>query len=623
MSVFIEAQPIDIQSLTHSERDALVVSTVIVDRVWHVLSRYGDHTWELTGGPTNVPRSKRFFNFNRFPIAFRQQMKAVMYRFIRRGRYGEKKGGINQFRHLFSELSQFLKFLERFKIKQLKDVSPLMCSIYAQECKDSLSPRGKPLTPGTILNKLSALEALFDLSQHTDDKMPAYPWPEDSAGNLAGVSKQKHGRRMLGGSTPLIPDDAFSSLFQAAWEIVQQGEFLLDLRDELDELMINLPGQHENNFDIRNTHLISRNWHNGLAEFRKRITDIRIACYIVVASLSGCRNHELTFVRSNACYMTIDNDGMEYWWMKSYSTKTDEGKTEWMIPFAAVSALRLMDRWARPYQLELIAEIDRLRDQDSNNIEITEVQSHIDAVFLGRDPKSGLKGACQIRTLSNASWNFFLKEFAKKNGIKWNFTTHQFRRTFANYAARSQFGDLRYLKEHFKHWSFDMTLGYALNEYQEMALYADIYDELEDLKEGVVAAWMENDENLTGGLGQRVMAWRGSNEVTMFKDHKSMVKTLAEGFGSLRSNGHAWCTADQGIDCIGNGGLDRTRCTGCDHSVIGRIHARIYQGMYDQLKTTLQCDDIGEAGRAYVNRSISRCVDVLRSFGHNLEEQNA
>jgi hypothetical protein len=63
--------------------------------------------------------------------------------------------------------------------------------------------------------------------------------------------------------------------------------------------------------------------------------------------------------------------------------------------------------------------------------------------------------------------NIALKAFAKKCGLEWELATHQFRRKFANYAARSQFGDLRYLKQHFKHWSLDMTLGYALNESQE------------------------------------------------------------------------------------------------------------------------------------------------------------
>lgn len=624
MTINIEAQPTDLRTLNNIERDVLVVSAISVDGFWQIISRYGDDVWELSGGATNLTRSKRLTNFNNVPTAFKEKMKSLMYRYLLRGRRGGSKPGVRRFSNFFYQTVQFLKYLERLNIHQFAAVTPFVCFTYAQECKTRLGRKGKPLAITTLSGIFTSIEALYELSQYIDDRMPAHPWPEDSAWNLAGMTGKKSEGRMLVGRTPLIPDDVFSSLFQAAWDHIQQGEKLLDMRDELEKININLKGSKR--FAIWNAkckYLKSQNWQGGLSTFNSRISDLRTACYIVVASLSGCRNHELAYVQTNACYSTIDNEGEEFWWMKSRSTKTDEGKTEWMIPIAAVTALRLMDRWAQPYQLELVAEIDRRRSVNPTDTEIAEAQKHIGAVFVGRDSKLAFKNAPHIRTLSDRSWTPLLRFFARKHGINWNITTHQFRRTFANYAARSKFGDLRYLKEHYKHWSLDMTLAYAMNEYQEVALYSEIYDELADLKEGLVSNWMEPGEPLAGGLGQRVMAWRGSNEVSMFKDHKSMVKTLAEGFGSLRSNGHAWCTADQGIDCIGNGGLDRTRCTGCDHAVIGRIHARIYQGMYDQLKTTLQCEDIGEAGRAYVNRSISRCVDVLRSFGHNLEEQNA
>eukprot|EP00952_Eustigmatos_sp_NYUAD-ZCMA_P002920 12753-Eustigmatos_ZCMA.PRE.1 len=87
------------------------------------------------------------------------------------------------------------------------------------------------------------------------------------------------------------------------------------------------------------------------------LTNVRTACYVVVASLSGCRNHELGFLRSNAIYSEETDKGERYWWMRSTSTKTDEGATEWMIPEAAVTAIRIMERWAAPYQVQLEAQI--------------------------------------------------------------------------------------------------------------------------------------------------------------------------------------------------------------------------------------------------------------------------
>lgn len=510
----------------------------------------------------------------------------------------------------------FLRFLDNLKIARLADVTPFTCAMYVSESRSANSLRGRPLTRESLNNRLQAVEALYDLSQYTDDKMPSFPWPDDSAWSLAGLTGSKRESGYRGGKTPLIPDKEFAAIFQAAWKVVVEAPNLLDLRDKLDSVDTDKTMSRHTRWSKRRKILEENGWMSGADSFDSAVVRIRSACYIVIASLSGCRNHELAFLHANACYRTIDNDGETYWWMRSVSTKTGEGRTEWMIPLAASEALKIMDRWAIPYQAALSAEIERRRQKNPNDLEIAEAQRHLGAIFVCRDSRRGPEGGRQVRTLTDRSWNVSLREFAKANGITWKLATHQFRRTFANYAARSQFGDLRYLKEHFKHWSFEMTLGYAMNENQEMALYSEIYDEIADMKEGVVSDWLGSGEPLAGGLGQRIVAWRGSNDVTLFKDHKSMVKTLAEGFGNLRSNGHAWCTADQGIDCVGNGGLDRTRCTGCDHAVISNIHAKVYQGLYDHISETLLCDDIGESGRAYAQRSLDRCASVLKVLGH-------
>lgn len=163
----------------------------------------------------------------------------------------------------------------------------------------------------------------------------------------------------------------------------------------------------------------------------------------------------------------------------------------------------------------------------------------------------------------------------------------------------------------------DMTLGYALNESQEMALYMEIEDEMDDIKEVLAEQWLQHDQPLAGGYGQNVVHWRGNQAVTLFKDHKAMIRTIAEST-SIRSNGHAWCTADDS-QCIGNGGLDATRCSSCNNAVIGRQHARLYQRLYDDLMDVQKCDDIDQAGLARVQRDLGRCRTVLMSLGYDPE----
>ena len=166
----------------------------------------------------------------------------------------------------------------------------------------------------------------------------------------------------------------------------------------------------------------------------------------------------------------------------------------------------------------------------------------------------------------------------------------------------------------------DMTLSYALNESQELSLFHEIQDELDSIKSGIVEQWFQPNEPLAGGYGQGIMNWRHGSDVTIFKDRSSMIKAISDST-AIRSNGHAWCTADDNL-CVGNGGLETTRCVNCDNAVIGRAHARLYQGLYDQLKETLGCADIGEAGMARVRRDIGRCRDVLTTLGYEPVERS-
>ena len=612
----LAAQPDDVPTLSDSERDRLIISAVQVDGVWVIRSHYGDDRWHLVGGPTNQDAAHKVIGFARVPAAYRSVLKAMMYRYLTRGREGRVKPSTATAVSAFASLLPFLDHLDSLRLKHLGAVTPLVCSTYVAACKAErqTGKQGKPLSAANLQKRFRAVEWLYELSQFTATPVPSHPWPESSAEHLAGQTGRDRRSK-----TPLIPDDVFTTLFQAAHALVKRGTELLDLRDALEAIAARREGQDPWTIrNAKNRHLKSIGWKGGLGDFNETLIALRTACYIVVASLSGCRNHELAYVQTGACYRTEDDEGEVYWWMRSQSDKTGAGKAEWMVPEAAVEALRVMDRWALPYQAMLASEIAQRRAADPKDPEIAEALKHAGAVFLG----AASKKANQVRTLSQMQWARALKAFAKGCGLDWDFASHQFRRKFANYAARSQFGDLRYLREHFKHWSQDMTNdGYALNESQEMELYAEIQDELDAIKLGLAEQWLNPDEPLAGGYGKNLMDWRSREEnIAIFKDRKTMVASVAQSH-AIRSNGHAWCTADdQG--CIGNT-FEKTRCSGCDNAVIGRFHARIYQRLYDDLRELAQCDDIGPGGQARVLRDLDRCRDVLVSLGYDPESKKA
>lgn len=607
------SQPVDVRGQSKTERDALIINATQVDGRWVILSKYGDDVWHLSGFTTNVPRATRLIDFSKIPESFISVMKAIVYRYLRRGRGVGRppKGGT--LKSFFGNARPFLRYLEALNIRSFGAVNAMICANYVAVCREHRQTGrfdGELLSKSHLVKRFSAVEAIYELSQFTEDPMLEEPWPETSSKYIAGLGHQP----MQGGKTPLIPDTEFCILFREAYDLVQIGNALLDVRDSLDAIGVMRQGESRQVItNAKTRYLNALGLEGGMSAFNKTIGDLRTACYIVLATLSGCRNHELASLQLGAHWCTEDDEGTVYHWMRSRSEKTNTGVHDWMIPEAAVHALRIMERWAAPFQAMVNAEIDSRRRINPSDPEIAELTKHRSALFLG---KSKAKGS-PVRTLSLLSWRSNLKAFANNFELGWDLSTHQFRRKFANYVAHSRFGDLRYLKEHFAHHSMDMTLGYAMDEtwgqHFDLDLYVDIQDELEDIKIGVVDSWM-SDSPLAGGYGESIKRWqRDPQNLLIFKDRASMLKSIAEST-NIRSNGHAWCTADSD-GCVGNT-LERTRCgDGCRNAVIGQRHAGFYKHLYNQLKELLDCAGIGESGRQRVLRDLGRCRNVLLQLG--------
>lgn len=616
----ITSQPGDVRGLCRSERDTLIISAIQVDGKWIIVSLYGDDIWSLDSPTSNVPLYRRNLEFRDVPEVFRATMKAMFYRYLRRGRARQQRPKCATVFGNFHSTLLFIRYLMTLGVTRLGAVTPFICASYVEKCRALQTGRrkGKTLTQDALRKRLVAVEAVYELSQYTEDPMPQHPWPETSAMAMAGLVGRgsPHNTRS---KTPLIPDAAFCTLFERANRLVDSGNVLLDLRDTLDAISVQHKKRIESARLAKSRYLAAQGWEGGLDSYNHALIELRTACYIVLASTSGCRNHELANVQSNSHIRTQDDEGNFYHWMRSRSDKTDAGVHDWMIPETAVRALRLMERWAAPYQRMIAVEITELRQANPHDPQITEAKKHRNTLFLGVSLKKGK----QARAISNKAWNQSLKAFSESCGLDWDLASHQFRRKFANYAAHSRFGDLRYLKEHYAHWSLDMTLGYAMDdswgEHLDAELFMDIQGELDDIKLGVVETWI--DEPLAGGYGRDIKNWqRDPKNLAIFKDHAAIIKSVAEST-SIRSNGHAWCTADNN-DCVGNT-LERTRCSNCDNAVIGRRHAGIYQQLYNDLKELLDCPGIGEGGRQRVLRDMARSRDVLIVLGIDPETRIA
>lgn len=613
----IERQPTDIREVPENLRERLIISATKILNDWVITSQYGDKRWHLDGMPNNAPACRRYIDFETIPLAFVPIMKEVIYRYMRRGREGQKRPKGQSTIILFTGMRTFLRYLQELEITKLELITQFICTAYANKCREERIPsrNNKKLSPTALTKRLAAVEALYELSQYTSDPIPHHPWPDTSPKAMAGMTGKSAQDRAS--KTPLMPDSVFCTLFEKAYQELKNGHYLLNLRDALDDFASENQLQDPWTIVKSKKNLLARfGWNESLTTLKNSLINLGTSCYIVLASTSGCRNHELAEMKLGA-HRCTEEDGLVYHWLRSNSLKTDTGIHDWMIPEAAALAIQIMERWARPYQALIATEVNHRNDINPQDPLIAQAIKHQDALFLGVTPRK----SNESRTLSNWSWCKHLQRFSRAAGLDWPLNSHQFRRKFANYVAHSKFGDLRYLREHFAHWSMDMTLGYAMDDdwgqHLDLELYDDIQKELRHIKEQTVDDWI-NAKHLAGGYGQSIKAWqRDPANLALFKDHRTMIATIAEST-HIRSNGHAWCTADNG-GCIGNT-LEKTRCgDDCNNAVIGRTHLEIYREMQRNLIELLKCNDLGEVGNARVLRDLERCRNVLSLLGADPE----
>lgn len=114
-------------------------------------------------------------------------------------------------------------------------------------------------------------------------------------------------------------------------------------------------------------------------------------------------------------------------------------------------------------------------------------------------------------------------------GDLWPLASHQFRRTFAVFVAPNLLADVRYLREHFKHWSIDMTLYYTRHDDSvDMTVFSDVLTERDELQAIIMEKWIKTDAPLSGGVGALIMTFRNRGNVKTVSDMREFCRRLGE-----------------------------------------------------------------------------------------------
>jgi integrase len=494
---------------------------------------------------------------------------------------------------------------------------------YAQSVARSLD--GKPVSKTTLGHRLQVLEDIHWQRAKLDDALQVHPWPGESIASLSGFGR---GSRNYVPTTEPIPDRVAVQLAQISIDYVRnRGPQILDARDAKDAALQQKREAGYGHDTLKCTRAaIVRQWgYENAYKLTIDLNRLRTACYIVIALFSGLRESEVMSLAENCIAHRLSRDGScEVIWLHGTIYKTGERPKAWQVPSVVEEAVAILTRLTAPLRDGLRREVYELRahiptaiDSEKSRLvrQLTIGERHQDKLFLSTHARERKR----ISVLSAASVYNELRRFCTDHGIRgengraYPLHSHQFRRSYARFMACAELGDLLTLRDHFGHWSLDMTVYYADGASEEYVVDQELLDmvtaEKQTRQKEIVRDYLESDAPLANGehwLGQ----WRARVRTAPSKE-----ALIAECAGAITINGtgHSWCVGNaRGMSCGGLCVFEPAMCVDCPYGIIGPEHRPVWEGIRDQQREALALHDMGASGQARAQRILEAALTVLR-----------
>ncbi len=539
---------------------------------YHTLSRYEDDLWVFPASKGTKATPKTHLNLN-----FRTINNTQMKRMAKWVVWNKMKNdlAVDSLRKALSRLTNYFHWVDSSDTTAKHGLTAFTSNAYVKHVSTLTTKQRGEIKPLTLITKTHKFLTLEDLYRYCKvfDFVKEHPWSESSAKEQAGFVGEADKEARTKPKTPIIPDDVLIPLCQ----------FTKSYLDRADEILA--------------------------SPIKKESLLLRDGCIFWLLLTTGMRIHEVLGIKRDA-YRSETKDDNTYYYIETVSEKTYTGLAEWIAPEIATKAIDILGRLNAPLQKQL--EDDLLKAKANNDhSEVHRLEGISNHVCLAANMRHGNA----ITLLSGTTiTEYRLPNLCKKIGSDWNLSAHQFRRTFANYAVHSELGDLRALKEHFKHWSITMTALYAVNNDLDAELFEELLREKYLVEEEIKQDWFELDTPITGGeLAQKIMQVREDGElIKTFGSHIAMVRAFTASI-PIRSVGIGWCTNDDECKC--------GKPDSCESGIVDKRHGPYWTGMLVQQMKLLRLgvSDIGEVGLENVQKGMARCEKVLTALGFDVE----
>ena len=476
-----------------------------------------------------------------------------------------------------------------------------------------------------VNSRLCVVEDIFHQRDKLNDAIQIHPWPHESAASLAGLNQGGVHHKP---KTNPIPDAVAGRLGETALDYVQ---------NRAPRILAALEAANSVAMEKRDAgHLkwkeeiarLSAAREAGFVDFEDLRTEgvrLRTACYIVIDMFSGIRDSEMMSIGTNCISSGKSMDGStDVFWLHGTIYKTGIRPKKWLVPPVVAEAVKVLTRLTEPLRQKLQLEERELetsigialaKEKGRLVKRLNTVYKHKDKLFLSKKDSS-------IFVLSGTTMRMHLKRFCADFGIRgedgqpYLLHSHQFRRTYARFIARAELGDLLTLRDHFGHWSLDMTVYYAdggADDYEaDTELLEMITEEKIARQNEVMEGYLDSDAPLANG-SHWLKQWRSTVRTAPNKE-----ALIAEYAGSITLNGtgHSWCVGNaKGTGCGGLCVFEAQMCVDCNYGIIGQEHQAVWEGIRDQQKEALALGDMRHSGNARAQEILDYAEKVLRRLG--------
>lgn len=624
----------NLQTLDTINKDEIPVSIVTdADGTSHVVSRFGDPIWDFY---PYMPQKNQSSSGKKLYWGFRlpdgrlltdpehapllASAKDLIWSLFTQPIEGRKRPTMKTIINKSFDLIPLLRWMVNLGLTRFADLAARTLDYVPVACTN---PDGSRAAKGTVVCRLLMVEALYLQRDKIRDALAEHPWPHETTYSLVGYKQSGSFRKP---KTAFIPDTTAARIGEAALEYVQaRSPRILAALLAVEELTAEKASAGHSIGAQQNARTAAARsaGFQGTTELRAESLLLRTACYIVIDMFSGVRDSEMMSLVEGCVASGLSRDGsIDIHWLHGTIYKTGVRPHKWLVPAVVQQAVAVLTHLTAPLRERLRKEEADLNERVKCAISrgkmrlvkrLHTVTQQKDNLFLTTKGSSS-----EISVISNYVMRQNLKAFCAHHGIVGEDATpyplhsHQFRRTYARFIARSELGDLLTLRDHFGHYSIDMTTYYAdggSDEYQsDTELLELIAEEKMERQKEIMCSYLDSDAPLGNG-GHWLKSWRSS--VRTAPNKESLISEYA-GSLILTGTGHSWCVGtERGTCCGGLCVFEPQMCVECNHGLIGPEHRQVWEGIRDQQLEALALDDMGPGGRARAQMIISEAEKVL------------